>query len=208
MSQPSPKSFKTNYVLIDFENVQPDSLEQLDRDYFKLLVFVGANQEKFHVDMTTTLHGFGNRVEYIKISGRGTNALDFHIAYYIGQHTAADPAAYFHIISKDAGYDPLIDHLRAKKIFVRRVSTIVDIPLVKISNCKIITERIDVILGKLKQLKTSKPRSVKALGSLIAALFQGQLSDKEVSGVIKKMANKGYLTVSGSKITYARSCDA
>ena len=207
MSQPSPKSFKTNYVLIDFENVQPESLEQLDRDYFKVLVFVGASQEKFPVDMTTTLHGFGERVEYIRISGKGTNALDFHIAYYIGQHAAADPAAYFHIISKDAGYDPLINHLRAKKLFVRRARTIVDIPLVKISNCKIITERIEVILGKLKQLKTAKPAKVKTLGSMIAKLFQGQLSAEDVSGLIKKMANKGYLTVSGNKITYALSCD-
>ena len=145
-------------------------------------------------------------MEYIKISGNGPNALDFHIAYYIGQLAAVDPMAYFHIISKDTGYDPLIRHLKGKKILASRAKTISDIPCIKVSNCKSTAERIDVILGKFKQLKAAKPRTVKALGSTISALFQRQLSDKEVSGLIKELVNKRYLTVSGTKITYAAVC--
>lgn len=206
MSLPSPKPLRTNYVLIDFENVQPDSLEQLDHDYFKLLVFVGAKQGKVPYNTAACLHRFGDRVEYIKISGNGSNALDFHIAYYIGRLAAADPAAYFHIISKDTGYDPLINHLRLKKILASRASTISDIPCIKVSNCKSAAERIEVVLGKLRQLKAGKPKTIKALGSTIAVLFQKQLSDQEVTGLINKMANKGYLTVSGTKITYAQVC--
>lgn len=204
MSQPQKPS-RTNYVLIDFENVQPDSLELLDRAHFKLLVFVGASQVKVPYDMAASLHRFGDRVEYIKISGKGPNALDFHIAYYIGRLAAVDPTPFFHIISKDAGYDPLIEHLRVKKIFARRAATISDIPLVKTANCKSVGQRIEVILGMLKQL-AQKPGTVKGLGSMIAALFYKQLSDKEVSGLINEMAKKGYLTVSGTKITYARVC--
>jgi len=205
MSQPNP--FRKNYVLIDFENVQPDSLEQLDRDYFKVLVFVGAKQGKVPYDMAASLQGFGDRVEYIKISGKGSNALDFHIAYYIGQLAVTEPTAYFHIISKDTGYDPLTQHLRAKKIFVNRVTTISDIPLVKISNCKSAAKRIEVVVGKLRQPKATKPGTVKALGRMIAALFQRQISDKEISGLINKMANKGYLTIIGTKVTYALSTE-
>jgi len=193
-------------VLIDFENVQPDSLDLLDHDHFKLLVFVGASQGKVPYDTAASLQPFGDRMEYIKISGNGSNALDFHIAYYIGQRAAADPAAYFHIISKDTGFDPLIRHLRWKKIFVSRVKKISDIPCIKASNCKSAAERIEVVLGKLRQLKDGKPKTLKALGSTIAALFQKQLSDKEVTGLINTMANKGYLTVSGTKITYAQVC--
>jgi hypothetical protein len=205
MSQPQ-KTSRTNYVLIDFENVQPDSLEQLDPDYFKLRLFVGASQEKLTVDMAASFQRFGDRMEYIKISGNGPNALDFHIAYYMGRHAAADPGAYFHIISKDAGYDPLIQHLRVNKIFARRAAAISDIPLVKTSNCKTVADRIELTLEKLKQLKASKPRKLKTLGGTIATLFQRQLSDHEVSGLINEMAKKGYLSVSGTKITYARVC--
>lgn len=56
----------------------------------------------------------------IKLSGNGSNALDFHIAFYLGVLAVRDSAAYFHIISKDTGYDPLIRHLRAKNIKAHR----------------------------------------------------------------------------------------
>ena len=193
-------------MLIDFENVQPDSLDLLDHDHFRLRVFVGASQGKVPFDVAASLQRFGDRMEYIKISGHGLNALDFHIAYYIGRLAAEDQTAYFHIISKDTGFDPLIRHLRLKKIFVSRAKKVSDIPCIKVSNSKSAAERIEVILGKLRQLKAGKPKTVKALGSTIAALFQKQLSDKEVTGLINKMANKGYLTVSGAKITYAQVC--
>ena len=57
--------------------------------------------------------------------------LDFHIAYYIGRLAAEEPSAHFHIISKDAGFDPLIQHLRSKQILSSRVQTVADIPVVK-----------------------------------------------------------------------------
>jgi len=197
---------RTNYVLIDFENVQPDSLDLLDHNHFKLLVFVGASQGNVPYNTAASLQRFGDRVEYIKISGNGSNALDFHIAYYIGRLAAEDQTAYFHIISKDTGFDPLIRHLRSKKIFVNRAKRVSDIPCIKVSNSKSAAERIEVILGKLRQLKAAKPKTLKALVSTIATLFQKQLSDQEVTGLINKMATKGYLTVSGAKITYAQVC--
>ena len=196
---------RINYVLIDFENVQPESLEQLDHDHFKLLVFVGANQGKLPFKLAASLQRFGDRAEYIKISGTGRDALDFHIAYYIGRHAAADPTAYFHIVSKDEGFDPLIQHLKTKKIFARRTPTISAMPLVQIFNCKSRTERIKLIVAKLQQLKSAKPRKVATLRTTIGALFQKQLSDGEVSSLINELSTKGYVSVSGSKVTYAVS---
>jgi len=198
---------RTNYVLIDFENVQPNSLEHLDHNHFKVFVFVGARQGNLPFELAASLQQLGDRAQYIKISGNGPNALDFHIAYYIGRLAAADPTAYFHIISKDAGFDPLIQHLKEKKIFISRATAISEIPLVKFSNGESRTERIELIRGRLYQLKTAKPRTVKTLGSTIAALFQKQLSDKEISGLIHELAIKGYVTVSDNKVTYAVSSD-
>ena len=37
---------RKNIVLIDFESIQPSSLEALEHDHFRVLVFVGANQTK------------------------------------------------------------------------------------------------------------------------------------------------------------------
>ena len=193
---------RTNYVLIDFENVQPSSLEQLDHDHFKVFVFVGAHQGKVPFELAASLQQLGDRAQYIKISGNGPNALDFHIAYYIGRLAATDPAAYFHIISKDEGFDLLIQHLKTKKIFVGRSTAISEIPFVKVSNSKSSAERIELIRGRLQQLKAAKPRTTKTLSSTIAALFQKQLSNQEVSGLIDELAIQGHVNVSGTKVTY------
>lgn len=198
---------RTNYVLVDLENVLPETLDGMAHDHFKLLVFVGANQTKLPFELAKSLQRLGPRAEYIKISGNGSNALDFHIAYYIGQLAAVDPTAYFHIISKDTGFDPLVQHLKTKKVFADRVKAINEIPLVKASQLKLPTERVEAILARLQQLKASKPRTVATLSNTIASLFQKQLSEQEVAVLVQALANQGHLSVSGTKITYKPPSD-
>jgi hypothetical protein len=193
---------RINYVLVDLENVQPSSIGQLAHDHFKVIVFVGASQAKLPFELAASLQTLGQRAEYIKITGNGSNALDFHIAYYIGRLAAADPTAYFHIISKDTGFDPLIQHLKALKVFANRVSAIADIPLLKASNLKSPTERLAVILAKLTQLKAAKPRKVSTLSSTIASLFQKQLSQQEVEALVKALAAQGHLVITGNNVSY------
>jgi hypothetical protein len=198
---------RTNYVLIDFESVQAKSLEQLTHDHFRVIVFVGASQAKLPFEFALSLQGLGSRAQYIKISGHGLNALDFHIAYYIGRLAAEDPSAYFHIISKDTGFDPLIQHLRSKKIFAGRVATVADIPVVKAANAKSPQERVRIVLARLQQPKVTKPRTVKTLSSMIASLFQNLLSEQEVALVVQSLASKGYLQVAGATVKYALPSD-
>ena len=89
---------KTNYVLIDYENVQPEAMAVLEKEHFKVIVFVGANQTKVTFEVASVLQRLGDKAEYVKITGNGSNALDFHIAFYIGQLAAQEPEAYFHIV--------------------------------------------------------------------------------------------------------------
>jgi hypothetical protein len=77
-------SLRINYVLIDYESVQPEALSVLHEEHFRLIVFVGATQAKVSFETAAALQRMGNRAEYIKIAGTGPNALDFHIAFYIG----------------------------------------------------------------------------------------------------------------------------
>lgn len=194
---------RTNFVLIDFENVQPSSLEALGLEHFKLLVFVGASQAKVPFETAASLQKLGTRASYIKIAGNGSNALDFHIAYYIGKLAAADPTAYFHIVSKDAGFDPLIQHLKAEGIFAGRVKAITEIPVVKASTAKTPPERNQVAATWLQQTKATKPRTIKTLTSTVASLFQKQLSDEEVAVIVHWLAEQGHLAIAGTKVSYA-----
>jgi hypothetical protein len=165
-----------------------------------LKIFVGANQTKISVDIAASIQQLGSHAEYIKISGNGPNALDFHIAYYIGMLVTAEPTAFFHIISKDTGFDPLIKHLKSKGISADRVKSIADISLIKASAAKTPEERIDVVLAWLS--KTTKPRTVKTLSSSIASLFQKQLSEKEIGVIVQALAVQGRVTIDGTKVVY------
>lgn len=116
-----------HFVLVDFENVQPRNLGQLKSGAFKVMVFVGAGQSKVSLELAQALQAFGADAGYLQIAGNGSNALDFHIAYYIGRLAAQHPGAAFTIVSKDTGFDPLIKHLATLKIACRRVKAIGDI---------------------------------------------------------------------------------
>jgi len=199
---------RQNIVLIDFENVQPESLGVLAQDHFRVLVFVGADQTRVPFDTAASLQQLGSRAEYIKIGGNGSNALDFHIAYYVGQLAAADPTAYFHIVSKDTGFDPLVAHLKSKKIFAGRVKDIADIPVVKAASKKTPAERVSIVLDKLRQPQVTKPRTVKTLSSAIASFFQKQLPDEEVAAVVEGMVKARAISIEGTKVTYAAASDA
>ena len=193
---------RKNIVLIDFENIQPSSLEALTHDHFRVLVFVGANQTRVPFEIAAAIQRMGESAEYIKISGNGPNALDFHIAYYIGKLASQEPGAYFHIISKDTGFDPLVQHLKGKKIYSSRSTSIADIPLVKASAIRSPTERAALFITKLKQPKVTKPRTLKTLSSAVATHFQKQLSDEDIVAVVSAMEASGFLSIEGGKIVY------
>lgn len=194
---------RQNIVFIDFENVQPDFIAALAQDHFRVYVFVGANQPKVPFDVVKSLQPLGSRAEYVKIAGNGSNALDFHIAYYIGKLAATDPTACFHIVSKDTGFDPLIAHLKSNKIFAKRVTEIADIPVIKAAAKKTVEERVRIVVENFQQRKAPKPRAVKTLASTIASLFRMQLSDEDVAAVVEGMIKAGEITVSGTKVAYA-----
>lgn len=194
---------RTNWVLIDYENVQPEAVAELDKEHFRVMVFLGANQTKVSTAFAEALQRMGPRAEYIRISGNGHNALDFHVAYYLGQLAGKEPDAYFHIVSKDAGFDPLIQHLKSKKVFAARSKDVTEIPLVKVANTKTPSEKIAAIVGNLQQRGAAKPRTVKTLCSTVNALFQKSLPDDELQSLLQVMQAQGLLTVAGTKVSYS-----
>jgi hypothetical protein len=193
---------KKNYVLIDYENVQPAAIEALEHENFHVIVFVGASQSKVTYEVASVLQRMGDRASYIKISGSGSNALDFHIAYYIGRLAAKEPEAYFHIVSKDTGFDPLLHHLKSKKISAGRVNGVKDLPLVKVAASTSNPARVSVVIANLNQRRASNPRTLKTLASTINALFQKSLSEAEIGDIISELTEKGIVVVNQSKVSY------
>ncbi|PKO45838.1 MAG: hypothetical protein CVU29_07705 [Betaproteobacteria bacterium HGW-Betaproteobacteria-22] len=193
---------KTNYILIDLENVQPKNLEILKGHDFKVVVFVGSKQMKISFDLAIAMQSLGGIAEYVKIDGDGPNALDFHIAFYIGRISATDDNCYFHIISKDTGFDPLIRHLKTKKIYAQREKDISEIPLLKISNSISISERLDAIVEYLKSRGNAKPRTVITLSNSINSLFQKKVSEIELANLVEELVKRKVVVKNGKKVSY------
>jgi PIN domain len=193
---------KLNFVLVDYENVQPRNIELLQGGSYKIKVFLGAHQAKIPLETARTLQTFGRDAEYIQIDGNGKNALDFHIAYHLGRLASENPGASFYMISKDAGFDPLIQHLKVQKVACQRFNSIADIFPDKEAKPVSILEKVDAVIDNLARRKTGKPRTEKTLRSTINALFVKQLSDEELDKLIEQLTKRKAIRIVEGKVQY------
>jgi hypothetical protein len=194
---------RTNYVLVDFENVQPKDIGLLKDGPFKVKVFLGPNQSKIPVALAASLQSLGESAEYIILETAGNNALDFHIAYYIGALSASEPTAFFHVISKDSGFDPLLKYLKGKKVFALRSTCITDIPYFKPSLPATPEAQVEAVIADLVRRKAAKPRTQKTLLSTLHALFKKGLSEQQLTGLFAELCKRGIVRVEGTKVSYA-----
>jgi len=192
----------THFVLVDFENVQPKNVTLPSPGSYKIKVFVGANQAKIPFETARALQAFGPDVDYIQIYGHGRNALDFHIAYYVGRLAAEIPDASFHIISKDTGFDPLIKHLKAQGVSCERTKSLPDVFTVKGSKLERDPERVAAVLANLAKRKAARPRTLKTLRSTINALFGNQLDNEDLDALIAQLTERKAIKVTEGKVHY------
>jgi hypothetical protein len=120
------------HILIDFENVQPsaEELASIRGSRYRVRLFHGPHQNKFDAAVAKALQPLGEQVEYIQCGRNGKNALDFHIAFYLGRAVQAGDngggagADRYMVVSKDAGFDALLEHLRLEGYRVARVPNV------------------------------------------------------------------------------------
>ena len=198
------KKVRKNYIFVDFENVQPKSFD-FPEDYpFKIIIFVGVNQTKILIELAISMQSLGCNAAYVIINGSGKNALDFHITFYLGKLYEKDPNGYFHIISKDTGFDILINHLKTKKALINRYNNIDDIPALKQSNCETlpIDKKISFIIDYLIKRGNAKPKKVETLSNTINSICARTLNNTQLDMIINTMAKEKIIIIDGNKITY------
>lgn len=194
---------RTNYILIDFENVQPGLLATGGAAPLKVMIFVGEGQTKIPFDLAASIQSLGENAEYIKITGNGSNALDFHIAYYIGKLAESDPKSFFHIVTKDKGFDPLIKHLRKNKILAQRVASLAEIPVLNSLFNTNMEQRIEAVVESLRGRGSSKPRRVKTLENTLRAFFADNLKENEITAIINRLVKLNYVKINEQVVSYA-----
>jgi hypothetical protein len=197
---------KNNYVLVDFENVQVKSLALLAGEQFRVHLFLGPHHAKLPRTLVLAMHAFGERAKYVELDTPGPNALDFHIAYYLGSLSAADPDGFFHVISKDTGFDPLIKHLKSKKILAARSESIEDMPCFRPNSTGVAPANgldglVKLAVEDLIKRKAAKPRKVATLRSTVAARI-GKNAEANLDAVLDALVRAGHVGIDGEKVTY------
>lgn len=193
---------KNNHVLIDYENLQPDVANLLEQSFFKVWVFVGAQQHKVKFDLVELLQRKGGDAKVIKMTSSGPNALDFHMAYYLGELATKEPEAFFHIVTGDTGLDRLLEHLSERGIRARRHISVADISLARPAPTTPLDEQLSRVIEYLVNRGAQRPASLKTLKGSISALFQPKLGEAEAAGLVELLIQHGVLELQGSKLIY------
>jgi len=177
-------------LLIDLENVQKFDLFGLPSDV-RVLVFYGATQKKLPDELVIQAQPLGTRLTWIRISGTGPNALDFHIAFYLGKELTHRPTCDCTVLSKDTGFDPLIRHLLEQGHRCRRVNS------VKSAFPKAMTppESEQDHFGRLISLLTkekARPTKRKGLANKVKYWFP-KLSDDERLTLVQRLFEEAHI---------------
>jgi hypothetical protein len=114
-----------NVLLVDYENIGKIDLAAIP-DGVRVPFFFGASQRTVPTEFLKAALRLGERFVPIDIEGQGKNALDFHIAFYLGEYLVRAPDTDCVILSKDKGFDPLVRHLTRRGFAVRRANTMLE----------------------------------------------------------------------------------
>jgi len=120
------------HILVDFENVQPSAADiaLVRGDDLRLAIFRGPGQMKYAADVAEAWQPLGANLSFIRCAKAGRNAVDMHIAFYLGELVAsagrdgASARPRFVIVSRDTDFDPLLLHIRAQGFDATRVASI------------------------------------------------------------------------------------
>src|SRR2546426_8240253 len=111
---------RTNYIFVDFENIHEVDLDLVADKAVVVILVLGERHKNLPVELVRKLLKYPAQVRLVEAGKSGRNALDFVLAYQLGVESVADPKGYFHIVSRDTGFDALILHLKKNHIFARR----------------------------------------------------------------------------------------
>lgn len=193
---------RTQLVLIDYENVQPDLLPALKADHVHVRVFVGPLQVKLPIEFVLAMQELGDRAKFVRVNKQGKEALDLHLAFYMGCLSHEFSGAYFHVVSKDQGFLPLVEHLNASGANARLVESLTHIgpngAAVAAPVLTVVSSNLDDQVAQarawISSRADSKPASRKTLlSSLEKTAFTRQLDEIAVEKVMNKLVDMGVL---------------
>jgi hypothetical protein len=203
---------------VDFENIQKID-ENIINSKTKVIVMVGLDQNNKAFDFARNLFTDISSVELIKVNGRGPNALDIFIAFYIGRYFDSIKESEIIIYSNDTDYDQLIKHLDGYGISIKRIclnkysnekADETKVPKQKKAAVKqkngIETDDTRTIIEFLQRQtesqKSKRPKKLTTLENYLYTHFSQKISIDRVKIAISYMEENKYIIIINNKIDY------
>ncbi len=189
---------RTNYIYVDFENVQETELDRIANKPVKVRLILGERHKSLPVKLVKTIQRFPDQVRLIETPLNGKNALDFVLAWEMGAEWEKDPTGYFHILSRDKGFEALIRHLKDLGVLAARHAAFGEIPV--LMN---LAERVKLLVTHFQANATTRPKKRKTLESHIQAHFGKVLSPVELDETIKALTTDKVIELTAQgEVTY------
>lgn len=186
-------------LLVDFENVQQVDLTRLG-DNYQVVIFVGSGQKSVPIDLVTNAQRLGDRVEWQRVEGNGSNALDFHIACHLGRVIEKSPNLHCIVLSKDKGFDPLLRQLNKTGLKCKRINSLLELEPKSATEEEPNYKRVLELLSKSE--KKSRPRKRKTLSQHISSMFQKNIAQSDIDRIIDILFANKMISESNNTITY------
>lgn len=202
-----------NHVFVDFENVSECDLTLIGTKMASFTFLLGAKQTKMNTTLVEKLLEHAASVELVRLASSGKDALDLALSYYLGRKVLTDPTAYFHIISRDKGYDPLVEHLRSRHIHARRHDDFSSLtfsykPREKPAAVQVVKpaeggDDLKLVLERLRKSANNRPKKKATLLSHLKSMLGKDATDADAAQMFEKLCKTSHLSL-GAKgaITY------
>ena len=196
-------------LLVDYENVSKVDLGAIPAGV-RVPFFFGAAQKKVSTEFLREALKLGPLFVPIDIEGQGKNALDFHIAFYLGEYLARDRDTECVILSKDTGFDPLLGHLKKRGFNVRRTATLGGaFPSREGSAKKASTpggtadeswQRASSWLARLE--RNRRPRKRRGLVASLHSHLSKKVPEAQIEQIVDRLIAEGRISESNGVLSY------
>lgn len=183
-----------NHVFIDFENVPAISLTGFAGGLVRVTILVGEKQKRLDSLLVEQLLQYSANVNFVRLNSSGRNALDFTLAYYVGRAVASDPTAGVYIISRDKGFDPLVEHLNLNRLKAARYEDFQDLPFLERAPRSTEAARFHEIVTHLEAHPNSRPKRLRTLLTHLQANY-GRLTEAEAEAMVDELRNRNFITI-------------
>ncbi len=108
--------------LVDYENTGIKGVKGIERlsEEDKLVIFYGPKTGAVPFEDLVKITATRAKLEFIRTMKTAKNYLDFQLVTYVGYLVAKDPSQEYFVISKDSGFDSVVDFWSEKNIRISR----------------------------------------------------------------------------------------